>query len=58
MASDKSGTVPTKGQGDGVASGGGSVESGVSFKQMFKAPAIDETKYGQPKTNPKMNASK
>ena len=55
--SDKSGTTPVKGQGNSVASGGGSVESGLSMKQMFKAPAIDETKYGQPKTNPKFDAS-
>lgn len=55
--SDKSGTTPVKGQSMSVASGGGSVESGLAFKQEFKAPAIDETKYGQPKTNPMWDAS-
>jgi hypothetical protein len=54
MAADKSGSVPTKGQSDAPASGGGSFESGLTIKQNFKAPAIDETKYGQPATNPIM----
>jgi hypothetical protein len=46
---DGSGSTPNRGESQKPASGGGSVESGLSMRQEFSPNAIDETEFGQPK---------
>ena len=46
---DGSGSTPNRGESQRPASGGGSIESGLSLRQEFSPNAIDETEFGQPK---------
>lgn len=47
--SDKSGTMPKTGQSQKPASGGASLEDGLSLRQEFTPNLIDTTEFGQPK---------